>query len=170
MSNIERLQDAALKLLLETSDKKASERQLQRRVLFILRVKFGPLSRDPQLPIVFQEEHIFIGKSSHPKRVDYIKKGTNPIPIELAVRPSDGNSELYGYRNRDELNKLTRYTPSKARLRALLLVDMKDQPIDRARLKQSYDTILSGPGNYERTSVRVIYVHELLQYHFLWRP
>lgn len=168
--SIKRLQEAALQLLLETTDKRATERQLQRSFLYILRAKFGEFSRDAACPIVFAEECIYIGKSSHPKRVDYIKKGTNPILIELAVRPEGGRYQLSGKSNQSELNKLTRYTSSEARLRALLLVDMGESPVDARTLKRTYDPVLSGPGRFDRTSVRVVYVHETLQYHFLWRP
>jgi hypothetical protein len=106
---------------------------------------------------------------TRPKRIDFRLGGPNPVLIELAVRPRDGASELYGSQNTPELDKLLRYPQSRAKLRALVLMDFAPVPIEENRMRSTYDVLGSGPGRFERNSVRIMYLHRTLEYHFLWR-
>jgi hypothetical protein len=108
--------------------------------------------------------------SIKPHRIDFRFGGTNPVVLELAVRPPNGGGNLYGSQNASELNKLCRVAHSQARLRALLLLDLGDKPLSRESLKRSYDPLHAGPGKFKRSSVRVIYVHRHDTFHFSWSP
>jgi hypothetical protein len=103
-------------------------------------------------------------------RVDLRHGGTNPVVIELAVRPRAGGPQLYGPSNKAELAKLTRIPPTQARSRILLLVDLGARPITRARLERSYFGVRLGAGRFPRHLVRVIYVHQDAEHSFPWRP
>lgn len=104
-------------------------------------------------------------------RVDFRVGGPNPILIEFAFRPSTGGGDLCSSTNRSELLKLSRFPQTEAKLRALLLVDAcVAGPYDRARLKEKYGEVKSGPGKIERNPVRVIYAHPQKSFHFCWRP
>jgi len=92
------------------------------------------------------------------------------VVIEFAVRPPNGGATLYGSQNSTELRKLCRVTQASARLRVLLLMDLSPDPILRENLKPTYDVQSSGPGNFIRHSVRVVYVHSTSRYNFLWQP
>jgi hypothetical protein len=105
-----------------------------------------------------------------PQRIDFRCGGNNPIVIEFAVRPPHGGPMLYGSQNRSELRKLCRVTRTSARLRVLLLIDLAYDPIHQDNLQQTYDDQSSGPGNFTRHSVRVVYVHLESSYNFLWQP
>ena len=49
-------------------------------------------------------------------------------------------------------------------------MDFKAEPISLERLRQTYDPITAGRGNFERNAVRVVYIHENSQYNFIWQP
>lgn len=117
-----------------------------------------------------RQHYVRLHGRAHPQRIDFRFGGNNPTVIEFAARPPNGQQELYGSQNRSELRKLTRVVPSRARSRVLLLLDMVDHPIQLQNLKPTYDAQNSGPGHFDRHSVRVIYVHRRLSYNFLWRP
>lgn len=121
--------------------------------------RFGKMSR---------QWSIHIGESARPKRIDFRHGGSNPVLIEFAVRPPHGRSELYGPGNKAELNKLCRFPPAKAKLRVLLLLDLAEDPIEKANLMKSYAGIKSSRGRYKRYPVRVIYTHKNKQYDFMW--
>jgi len=158
--NIAELQGVALELL-HRCHRLAREMQVDEHLAMDLDAEFGSLTR---------QHHVELYRSQRPARIDYRVGGTNPVLIELAVRPEDGASQLYGSQNKPELVKLTRIPQSRAKLRALLLMDLKPEPLQRNRLKQTYDCISVGPGRFERNPVRVLYVHKESQFHFLWRP
>lgn len=103
-------------------------------------------------------------------RIDFRIGGMNPVLIEFAVRPSAGGGTLYGSQNVSELRKLCRFSNSKAKLRALLLVDLAKDPIDMKRLKATYDGIDAGRGRFHRYPVKIIYAHATVAYSFKWSP
>ena len=145
-----------------SSDSEKKREMRQDPLLFgFFEARFGKMSR---------QKHIFIGPGAHPKRVDFRHGGQNPALIEFAVRPPDGWAELYGTANKDELNKLTRFPTSKAKLRVLLLFDFVGTPIRKEKLKESFDRIRSSRGKYRRYAVQVIYVHGTIAYGFRWTP
>jgi len=90
--------------------------------------------------------------------------------LELAVRPADGKQQLCGPQNYEELKKLSKVAPSKAKRRILLLVDLKKNPMQRDSLKATFDPLHAGPGKKNRYSVTVVYVHSNHQYSFTWKP
>jgi hypothetical protein len=124
-----------------------------------LRGRFRHMSRQHPIPIAGTN-----------RRIDFRHGGSNPTVIEFAVRPPHGGGTLYGGQNRSELQKLTRVSNTSARTRVMLLVDLSPVPLDRDNLKRTYDDQGSGPGNFKRHSVRVLYVHADTDFHFLWRP
>lgn len=136
-----------------------NERKIDPVLFGFLEAKFGGISRQHQVPMC---------GGSHPKRIDYRQGGNNPVVIELAVRPRQRANTLYGSHNRSELRKLCRV--SSACLRVLLLLDLSDNATARTSLQATYDEQTSGPGNFQRNSVRVIYVHRQSSYHFVWKP
>ena len=103
-------------------------------------------------------------------RIDFKIGTNNPAFIELAVRPPNGGSQLYSPANFTELSKLCRIPHSKARLRVLLLIDLYFRPVESENLKSSYESMNAGRGNFQRSSVRVIYVHHDEEHDFLWNP
>ena len=108
--------------------------------------------------------------AAKPSRIDFRMGGTNPTVLELAVRPADGQQQLCGPQNHDELIKLSKVIPSKAKRRILLLVDLKKKPMQQDSLKSTYESLHAGPGKKARYSVTVVYVHSSLQYSFIWKP
>jgi hypothetical protein len=157
---IAELQCVALELL-HRCHGLAREMAVDRQLALDLDAEFGPLTR---------QHHVKLYRSQRPARIDFRLGGTNPVLIELAVRPEDGASQLYGSQNRPELEKLTRVPQRRAKLRALLLMDLKQTHLPLDRLKQTYDCVSAGPGRFERNPVQVLYVHKEAQYHFSWRP
>jgi hypothetical protein len=119
---------------------------------------------------VSRQYHAHLPQAKRPPRIDFRVGGPNPVLIEVAVRPPGGRSELYGSQNKAELRKLTRFPNQRAKLRALLLIDLKKQPIEKADLKATYAKVSAGPGKFNRSSVRVIYVHASQSYSFRWAP
>lgn len=126
-----------------------------------LQGRFGGMTR---------QHWVSIHGRPRPQRIDFRKGGTNPVVVEFAVRPPNGGPTLYGSQNQSELRKLCRVTKTSAKLRALLLLDLSPNPIRLENLKPSYDKQTSGPGNFARHSVRVIYVQSNSSYNFLWQP
>ena len=103
------------------------------------------------------------------KRIDYRIGGTNPVLIELAVRPPKHKNKLYGSQNRHELRKLCRAPYSKAKKRILLLVDLAKEMIRKDKIKKTYDKAHSGKGGaHRRAPVSVIYVHKKDHYSVRW--
>lgn len=119
---------------------------------------------------VKRQYHTHFHGRSHPSRIDFRRGTSNPVVIEFAVRPPTGGGTLYGSQNRSELKKLCRVAQTTARLRVLLLIDLSSRPLDRDRLMATYRRERSGPGNFVRRPVRIVYVQRDLQYNFLWRP
>jgi hypothetical protein len=126
-----------------------------------LQGRFGSMTR---------QHHVQFYGAANPKRIDFRHGTSNPTVIEFVVRPPSGHATLYGSQNRSELRKLCRVPQTTARRRILLLVDLHATPMRRDNLKASYDREGSGPGNFARHSVRVMYVHRDQQFDFLWRP
>jgi hypothetical protein len=158
--NIAEIQAVALDLLRQSS-KMAREMKVDKALLAELNARFGSVTRQHRMEF---------GNSERPSRIDFRVGGTNPVLLELAVRPADGTCQLYGSQNKPELFKLTRFPRSQAKLRSLLLMDFKAEPISLERLRQTYDPITAGRGNFERNAVRVVYIHENSQYNFIWQP
>lgn len=152
---------AILRMLPDYSNPPTAERTLDPVFYAYFQGRFGSMSR---------QMHVRLHGRRHPRRIDYRFGTTNPVVIELAVRSPQRRGDLRGPKNTTELRKLTRVTQASARRRILLLVDLAPEPIARDRLKATYDPIHAGRGNFRRHSVRVIYVHVDLQYHFPWRP
>lgn len=119
---------------------------------------------------VSRQIHIKFHGAKKPSRIDFRVGGTNPTVIEFAVRPTTGTQELCGPQNHDELQKLSKVLPTKAKRRILLLVDLKKTPVAKSTLKASYDPLHAGPGKKPRHAVTVVYVHSQLQYAFTWKP
>jgi hypothetical protein len=124
-----------------------------------LEAKFGKMTR--QMPIRLGDSH---------KRIDFRHGGSNPVAIEFAVRPPKGGGQLYGSQNASELRKLSRLSQTKAKLRALLLMDLHSTPHDETDLARTYENVTLGPGRYVRRPVSVIYVHESGSWQFTWKP
>jgi hypothetical protein len=105
-----------------------------------------------------------------PARIDFRFKAPNAVLIEFAVRPPKGGGHLCGSQNRDELCKLTRFSNSDAKLRALLLVDLRSEPHDLEALWATYKQINAGPGHFARHPVQVVYTHATTVGRFRWTP
>ena len=119
---------------------------------------------------VERQYHVHLPGTQKPLRIDFRLKGSNPVLVEFAVRPPGGASQLYGSQNRGELRKLTGFSNKKAKLRALLLIDLRSEPIHKNQLKPTYDKAHAGRGNFKRSPVQVIYTHRQTAYSFKWSP
>jgi hypothetical protein len=142
-------------------------RQVHHRESALLGMIHGYL--DARFGSIDREHAIYIGGSSHPKRIDFRQSTLNSVVMEVAMRTRDHGNELYGSTNRSELRKLARV--ASASMRYLLLLDMSgDDPHERSALKETYDGENAGPGKFARKSVRIVYVHPDAEYDFIWRP
>jgi hypothetical protein len=119
---------------------------------------------------VERQYHAHLPGALKPPRIDFRLKGSNPVLVEFAVRPPGGAGQLYGSQNTSELRKLTRFSNRRAKLRALLLIDLHKKPIPKDKLKPTYDRVHAGRGRFKRTPVRVIYSHRDTAYSFKWSP
>ena len=158
--NIAELRELALDLL-RRSDRLSREMKIDAYLLAELEARFGTVTR--QHPLRF-------ASSERDSRIDFRLGGSNPVLLELAVRPADGACQLYGSQNKPELFKLTRWPQTQVKLRALLLMDFATKPLESERLRSTYISINAGRGRFERNPIRVVYVHDKLQYHFIWQP
>lgn len=109
-------------------------------------------------------------RRKRPARIDFRVVHPNAVLIEFAVRPRIGGGQLAGSQNKAELCKLTRFGNSKAKLRALLLIDLARKPYDLCTLKAQYDQIDAGRGRFPRNPVKVIYAHAQEAFAFKWDP
>jgi hypothetical protein len=164
--NLEQIQSATLRVLELLKDYAGGH--VGRREMLLDPILYGFL--EGRFEHLSRQHYSYIHGSARPKRIDFRRGTTNPVVIEFAVRPPGGGGTLYGSQNRTELRKLCRVTPAEARLRVMLLVDLHSTPLNKDNLKATYDDQNSGPGRFQRHSVRVLYVHKDLQFHFLWRP
>ncbi len=139
---------------------------------------FGYLTgRYPKIR-VSRQFHVRFASSKNPSRIDFRIGGTNPTLLELAVRPPEGTQQLNGPQNHTELKKLSKFPNSEARRRILLLIDLKNEPIDKETLEGTYKELHAGRGNRKRHPVTVVYVHEnrngktrkSTKYWFTWNP
>jgi hypothetical protein len=119
---------------------------------------------------VARQHYVYLYGSSKPQRIDFRFGGSNPVVLELAIRSHAGGGSLSGSQNTKELNKLCRVSRMQARLRVLLLLDLTNNPVKKAPLKKTYDPLHAGPGNFKRSSVRVVYVHSQNGFNFSWNP
>lgn len=119
---------------------------------------------------VSRQFHAHLPGAQKPPRIDFRIGGENPVLIEFAVRPPHGGATLYGSQNCSELRKLCRFTNSKAKLRALILIDLAAAPLQVKRLRATYDKIDAGRGKFARFPVKVIYAHVDSTYWFKWSP
>ena len=110
--------------------------------------RFGHMAR---------QHHVQFHGAQRPRRIDFRRGTSNPAVIEFAVRPPSGHATLYGSQNRAELRKLCRVPQTTARLRVLLLVDLYTTPLTEDKPRATSDAIGSGPGNFVRRSVRIVY-------------
>jgi hypothetical protein len=164
--NIAQINDATLRvleMLLHYSGGHVGSREmLLDPILYgYLDGRFGHMQR---------QHYVQVRGKSKPKRIDFRQGTENPVVIEFAVRPPAGGGNLHGSQNYSELRKLCRVSKSAARTRILLLIDLHSTPLERENLKPTYDKQNSGRGKFKRNSVRVLYVHRDLQYHFIWKP
>jgi hypothetical protein len=121
--------------------------------------RFGKMKRQHQVKI---------GKSRHPKRIDFRQGGVSPVMIEFVVR-TPGRNEIDASQNRREVQKLARQR--KATARYLLLLDLSgDQHVEIEKLRSKYRELNSGRGRFERKAVKVIYVHPDHKYSFTIKP
>lgn len=150
-----------LQLLEEYSNAPHREMLIDPALYAFLEGHFGLMSR---------QHPVEIAGHRRPARIDYRQGGSNPTVIEFAVRPPLGGPQLYGSQNRAELRKLTRIPQTRAKRRVLLLLDRHRIPLSRASLEPTYESVTAGPGNFQRRSVRVQYVHVSRQFNFLWTP
>jgi hypothetical protein len=145
-------------VLIETYKGQAGQGELgaDRVLAGYLQGRFGRITR---------QHHVAAG------RIDFRYGTSNPRVIEFAIRgPRDPAACLYASQNRSELRKLSRLRPATARMRVLLLLDRAKRLIPKDSLRAGYDRVHSGPGNFQRHVVRVIYVHRELEYDFSWNP
>ena len=119
---------------------------------------------------IARQHHVSVYGSNRPRRIDFRKGGSNPVVLELAVRPPTGGGHLLGGQNASELRKLCKVSKTQARLRALLLIDLYGTHYLKADLKASFDLINAGPGKFTRSAVRVVYVHRNNTFNFAWNP
>jgi len=119
---------------------------------------------------VARQHHVRVNGGNRPKRIDFRVGGSNPVVLELAVRPPTGGGHLLGGQNVSELRKLCKVSTRQAKLRALLLIDLYSSHYTKERLKESYDPVHAGPGKFERYPVRVVYVHMQNRFSFSWSP
>jgi hypothetical protein len=119
---------------------------------------------------VERQYHAHLPGSQRPPRIDFRVKPPNAVLIEFAVRPPSGGGQLYGSQNRSELHKLCRFDNSRAKLRALLLIDLSKTAIPVEALRPTYRAVNSGRGNFKRSPVQVIYAHRSGAYSFRWNP
>ena len=119
---------------------------------------------------VHRQHPVYLYGSNRPQRIDFRFGGNNPVVLELAVRPPRGGGTLSGGQNTSELRKLCRVSHTQARLRALLLLDLCDNPVTKESLIATYNQVNAGRGRFKRCSVRVIYVHSKSTFHFRWNP
>lgn len=102
-------------------------------------------------------------------RIDFRVGGNNPVVFELAVRtPETGNLGVGS--NKPELRKLSRVPQAKARVRALLLLDLKNEPVNFEMLRERYQAYHLGKGKFDREPVSVVYAHATTQHRFIWSP
>jgi hypothetical protein len=148
-----------LRLLQHYSNPPDREMLLDAMLYAHLEGKFGKMSRQfrARLP----------GRPG--ARIDFRRGTVAPTLVEFAVRPPKGGGQLYGSQNRSELCKLTRIPQSRARRRYLLLVDLSQYEMSKSNLRATYEKVSSGPGNFKRHPVRVVYVSRSNAYHFKWK-
>jgi hypothetical protein len=119
---------------------------------------------------IARQHYVYLYGSTRPHRIDFRFGGSNPVVLELAVRPPKGGGNLLGAQNTSELRKLCRVSHTAARLRVLLLLDLASEPLLKESLKDTYDPLHAGPGKFKRSVVRVIYVHRRNRFNFAWSP
>lgn len=119
---------------------------------------------------VRRQFHAHLPGAERPPRIDFRVGGANPVLIEFAVRPAIGGGQLYGSQNRTELFKLCRFSNAQARLRALLLIDLYEHPMQKDAVKLTYSNIHAGRGRFQRHPVQIIYTHASEAYSFRWNP
>lgn len=162
--NIEELTEvgsAILKVLSDYHKAPHRERLIDPVLFAYLRGRFEAVER---------QHHVSVYGSTKPKRIDFRVGGSNPVVLELAVRPPGGGGELLGKPNTPELRKLCKVSTTQAKLRALLLIDLCSNHYTKEKLQESYQLIHAGPGKFERNPVRVVYVHASNRFSFGWSP
>jgi hypothetical protein len=106
-------------------------------------------------------------------RIDMRHGGMNPDVIEFVLVRRQG-IQWYASQNKTELQKLTRTSRHFAKRRYLLILDPFGPSIPRERMEEDYrsyrETNDEPRGYFGDESVRVVYVHPTLDYHFLWTP
>jgi hypothetical protein len=163
LAQIREAADRVMRLLDDYSSREVGSREMQFDPILYgyLEGRFHHFSR---------QHRVRVGGYGSRRRIDFRHGTSHPMVMELAVRSPQGGGQLYGSTNSSELRKLCRVTQASAQRRVLLLVDLHAHPLDKERLKQTYESQSSGRGNFRRHSVRVIYVHRSKHFDFLWRP
>ena len=161
ISDIQNIGTEILELLEKYNNPPKNELSIDLMLFAYLSGRFAKVDR---------QHHIYLYGSTKPNRIDFRLGSSNPVVLELAVRPPKGGSQLSGSQNTSELRKLCRVQHSEARLRVLFLLDLCHTPLTRELLKATYDIVHAGRGKFKRSPVRVIYVHVEQTYHFRWSP
>jgi hypothetical protein len=162
--NIKKLQGAAAEVIRLDGD--YAHRALREIVVDRMLYSFMAARYDH----VQRQHYVQMYGSARPHRIDFRIGGVNPIVFELAWRKSAGGAGLNANSNRAELKKLSRVSQNSAKLRALLLIDLANEPLREEALQEQYSCLNAGPGRFERRPVRIIYVHRQTSFHFVWRP
>ena len=167
MASLADIRHAAIQIVKPICGNKArsfGEADIGRILHAYLLGKFGGVW--PECPVQFGP-----GESYIDFRFGDAPHGNNPCVVELAVRNTEHGQQLSCSQNKSELKKLSRYPSSKAQTRVLLLLDLGHKPIAQAVLQPGYDKLKHlGAGKFQRRSVRVLYVHRDLDFHFSWKP
>ena len=126
--------------------------------------KFGGVKSEVPVLLGKNTKYIDFRFGDHPY-------GGNPCVVELAVRNTEHGQQLSSSQNKSELRKLSRYPATQAQTRVLLLLDIGHHPLIESNLKPGYDELKHlGVGKFQRQSVRVLYVHREVDFHFSWKP
>lgn len=148
----------AFNVIRSLPDNRIEERWVQGVLLGIMEAKVGDM----------QYEHEVADG-----RIDFRHGGPNPDVIEYVLVRRDSN-QWRPSQNHKELQKLTRTSKNVAKRRYLLILDPFRGSISQERLQGEYEdyrqTNNRPRGYFGNESVRVVYVHPTLDYHFLWRP
>jgi len=128
---------------------RTAERRIEPLVFGVLQARWGALRREVRAEDPGRDR----------PRIDFRFGSTNPIVIELAVRPRAGGQQLEASQNGPELRKLSHVPQSQARLRSLVLLDLGEAPLSIGRLREDYTAKVRTTDGMGRNPIQVIYVH-----------
>ncbi len=114
---------------------RTTERRIEPLVFGILQARWGALRREVRAEDPGRDR----------PRIDFRFGSTNPIVIELAVRPRAGGQQLEASQNGPELS--------------LVLLDFGDAPLSISRLREDYTARVRTTDRMGPNPIHVIYVH-----------